>query len=304
MFLILLAATAPCSAPELHALDFWEGSWNVQDRQTGSFDGDDVVAKMLGGCALRESWTDASGERGESVFWFDASSKRWKQVWVTSAGAFKEKVQVEAPSGALRFQGEVPRKEGGTALDRTTLTPLRDGRVSQVIERSIDGGKTWTRWEGIYSRKPPQCASAAHRRLDFWLGDWDTRVKARTKAGWAVGKGSNHVAAADNGCTIVEDFHADGPAGPWTGHSVSQFSPKEGRWRQTWVDESNAYLAFTGGPEGKDFAFYGEPRAGRRMRMVFADIRADGFAWRWEASTDEGKSWSPQLLIDYTRHRP
>ena len=98
MFLILLAATAPCSAPELHALDFWEGSWNVQDRQTGSFDGDDVVAKMLGGCALRESWTDASGERGESVFWFDASSKRWKQVWVTSAGGVSV-VVVEQASG-------------------------------------------------------------------------------------------------------------------------------------------------------------------------------------------------------------
>ena len=26
----------------------------------------------------------------------------------------------------------------------------------------------------------------------------------------------------------------------------------------------------------------GEPRDGRQMRMVFANITADGFAWRWE----------------------
>jgi hypothetical protein len=28
-------------------------------------------------------------------------------------------------------------------LDRTTLTPLGNGRVRQVIETSRDGGKTW-----------------------------------------------------------------------------------------------------------------------------------------------------------------
>ncbi|MCA1828061.1 MAG: hypothetical protein LC689_14120 [Myxococcales bacterium] len=28
------------------------------------------------------------------------------------------------------------------------------------------------------------------------------------------------------------------------------------------------------------------------------------FSWRWEATTDEGKTWTPQMLIDYTRHQP
>ncbi|HWE24568.1 MAG TPA: DUF1579 family protein [Myxococcales bacterium] len=300
---LLAAATVPCSGPELRALDFWEGNWDVKDAQTGEFDGDNVITKVLAGCALREGWTDAAGNRGESLFYFDWSKKKWKQVWVTTAGAFKEKTQVDAPAGAVRFQGEVPGKEGGRALDRTTLTPLRDGRVSQVIERSTDGGKTWTKWEGIYSRKNAQCTSAEHRQLDFWLGDWDATIKARTTDGWAAAKGSNHVTVADNGCTVVEDFHADGPAAPWTGRSVSQFATKERKWRQTWVDEANDYLAFIGGTEGKDFVLYGEPHDGRQMRMVFANITADAFAWRWEASTDGGKSWTPQLLIDYARHK-
>lgn len=304
MILLLLAAVAaPCSAPELHALDFWEGSWDVKDGQTGAFDGDNVIAKILAGCALRENWTDAAGNRGESLFFFDWSKKKWKQVWVTSEGAFKEKTQIEAPAGSIRLQGEVPRKDGGVALDRTTLTALPDGRVSQVIERSTDGGTSWTKWEGVYSRRKQQCTTAEHHRLDFWLGDWDATVKARNGDRWVVAKGSNHVTAADNGCSIVEDFHADGPGAPWTGRSVSQFSPKDGKWRQTWVDEGNEYLSFAGGLEGKDFAFYGEPRNGRQMRMVFANITPGGFSWRWEASADGGKSWAPQLLIDYTRHK-
>ena len=169
----------------------------------------------------------------------------------------------------------------------------------------MDGGKTWTKWEGLYSRKKTPCTSAEHRQMDFWLGDWDAVVKARKapeKDEWVQANGSNHVTAGDNGCTIVEDFHADGPAGPWTGRSISQFQPALGKWRQTWVDENNSYLAFTGGAEGKDFALYGEPRNGRQMRMVFASIRPDGFAWRWEASLDGGKTWRPQLFIEYKRH--
>jgi len=227
LFVLLAAGSLSCSAPELHALDFWEGSWDVKDGRTGEFAGDNVITKVLGECAVRESWTDAAGNRGESLFYFDWSKRKWKQVWVTTAGAFKEKTQIDAEAGALRFQGEVPRKEGGHALDRTTLTPLRDGRVSQVIERSTDGGKTWTKWEGVYSRKDRHCTSAEHHQLDFWVGDWDATIRARTKDGWALAKGSNHVTVSDNGCTIVEDFHADGPAAPWTGRSVSQFSARD-----------------------------------------------------------------------------
>jgi hypothetical protein len=39
--------------------------------------------------------------------------------------------------------------------DRTTLTPLPDGRVRQLIETSNDDGRSWeTRFEGFYRRRP------------------------------------------------------------------------------------------------------------------------------------------------------
>jgi hypothetical protein len=55
----------------------------------------------------------------------------------------KEKRLVEDYVGGVRFQGELPLRDGSTLLDRTTLTPLPDGRVRQVIEQSRDGGKSW-----------------------------------------------------------------------------------------------------------------------------------------------------------------
>jgi hypothetical protein len=43
----------------------------------------------------------------------------------------------------VRFQGEIPKPDGTSYLDRTTLSPLSGNRVRQVIEISRDGGKTW-----------------------------------------------------------------------------------------------------------------------------------------------------------------
>lgn len=53
----------------------------------------------------------------------------------------------------VRFQGELPREDGSLVLDRTTLSPLPDGRVRQVIETSTDGGRTWeVGFDAYYSR--------------------------------------------------------------------------------------------------------------------------------------------------------
>ncbi len=35
--------------------------------------------------------------------------------------------------------------------------------------------------------------------------------------------------------------------------------------------------------------------------MVFSDIEADAFRWRWERSEDGGTTWSELWVIDYRR---
>ena len=139
----------------VHALDFWIGEWEVF-LAGGTKDGHNRIEKLLGGFALQENWTELDGHEGKSWFYYYRPEKRWKQVWVTDGGFVKEKVQVaDAPPGSVRFRGEIPLKDGGTQLDRTTLTPLPDGRVRQIIEQSADGGKTWrTGYDAIYVRKP------------------------------------------------------------------------------------------------------------------------------------------------------
>ena len=280
-----------CAGPEYHALDFWLGSWDVATAQ--GFDGDNTLTRALGGCAVREQWTDAAGWQGESLFTWDRARQRWQQVWITANGDWHEAWQVPGPAGAVKFAS--PK---GT----TTLRKLPDGRVSQLIESP--GQKPW---EGFYSAKASPCTTPQHHELDFWLGDWTAKIRARkTPAGeeWQESTASNHVSRGDNGCTIVEDFHAAGPGAPWTGRSVSQL--QHDQWRQTWVDESNSFLAFTGGKQGAEFILTGEPKplpdgGTRQMRMVFSEIAKDSFRWRWEGTRDGGHTWRPQLFIDYAR---
>ncbi len=131
--------------------------------------------------------------------------------------------------------------------------------------------------------------------FDFWLGEWDCSFDG----GHAV----NSVTREFGGAVIREDFMADQPRS-WRGMSVSVHDETAG-WRQTWVDESGNYWAFAGS------LVEGDPSFGtttpvdaenRYKRMVFSDITADGFAWRWESSPDR-ETWTVDWQIRY-RRRP
>ena len=140
-------ANHPCEQePAYHKLDFWLGHGDVVDTQDGTKGGENIIEKILDGCAIVENWheLDPRGADGKSLSYYQRTTKQWKQVWVTAMGPIEEKKLVEElKDGGVRFQGEIPKPDGMSHVDRTTLTPLKDDRVRQVIEISRDGGNTW-----------------------------------------------------------------------------------------------------------------------------------------------------------------
>lgn len=135
-------------------LDFWIGEWTVYTG--GKKAGDNRIEKILGGCAVAEFWVGRQGGKGQSLFFIDTDG-HWQQVWVTewaaNPGGVKQKTHVEMEGDSVRFQGEISHPEHGRYLDRTTLTPLQDGSVRQLIEISTDGGKTWqVTFDAVYER--------------------------------------------------------------------------------------------------------------------------------------------------------
>lgn len=148
---------AGCTSADFHVLDFWVGRWDVfvGKQEVGR----DHVAKLLDDCAITEDWTGLNGQLGNSLFYYMPATKTWKQVWVTNRalapGGVKEKtLTARLPDGSVVFQGEIAQRNGGVYLDRTTLTPLKNGDVHQVIAMSTDGGLTWeTTFDGLYVRE-------------------------------------------------------------------------------------------------------------------------------------------------------
>ena len=92
---------------------------------TARKDGTNVIEKVLRGCAIIENWQDVGRRvKAKACSTTSAATKQWKQVWVTDAGPMKEKKLIEEfKGGAVRFQGEIPHRDGSSHLDRTTLTP-------------------------------------------------------------------------------------------------------------------------------------------------------------------------------------
>jgi hypothetical protein len=152
------------------------------------------------------------------------------------------------------------------------------------------------------------CAAPEFRQLDFWIGDWDVAVHARsspTSDQWADARGHQHVEAILGGCAISEHFTAEGPPVPWSGASYSMWQPQQATWRQTWVDDSGGYIALHGGPERDGFVLYGEPRdAGgtqTQMRMVFSAVTPTSLHWEWQQTSDGWTTASPVMQIEYRR---
>ncbi len=145
-------APPPCSTAEHRQFDFWLGEWEV--REAGKVAGINRITRILGGCALREEWSGASGTTGTSLNMYDAVRKRWHQTWVDDKGNVLL-LDGEWKGGRMVLEGERPVPGGKISRERITWTPQAGGRVRQLWESSEDSGKTWqVAFDGIYSRKP------------------------------------------------------------------------------------------------------------------------------------------------------
>ena len=137
-------------------------------------------------------------------------------------------------------------------------------------------------------------SSSGPTALDFWLGDW--------ACSWEGGEGRNRVTKEMDGRVVVERFESLEPE-RWSGMSVSVFDEEQG-WRQTWVDSTGNYWALDGSLHTEGFSFsVTEEEDGSEVekRMVFSNVEADTFDWRWERSEDGGETWTKLWFIDYRR---
>lgn len=130
--------------------------------------------------------------------------------------------------------------------------------------------------------------------LDFWLGDWDCT--------WDGGRATNSIDRILDGRVIRERFESHEPH-RWSGTSMSAYETHSGTWRQTWVDSAGVYWHFVGELVGGNMAFATpEPVDEDQLykRMIFHNLGADEFDWRWECSPDRD-TWETRWQLHYER---
>ena len=155
-----------------------------------------------------------------------------------------------------------------------------------------------------FAQQPPQygCDSPESKQLDFWIGEWELTYKSGDK----VAQSRNRITKTLDGCAILEEFQ--GPPGtPLIGRSHSVFDRASKQWKQTWVDNTGAYLDLTGGllADGRMHFAREAIQNGKkvRTRMVWDDVKSDSLRWTWQRSDDDGATWKPLWEIEYRRAR-
>lgn len=85
-------------------------------------------------------------------------------------------------------------------------------------------------------------AQSNENSMNFWVGKWH--------AYWADSlRGTNDITKTLGEKVVEENFISKD--GTFSGRSWSVFDSASNSWRQTWVDNTGAYLTFTGGREMK-----------------------------------------------------
>ncbi len=141
--------------------------------------------------------------------------------------------------------------------------------------------------------------------FDFWVGEWEATW---TDPDGFTAKGKNIITKILDGKVIHENFSVlTGQSKGFKGQSVSVLDGRTGQWKQTWVDNQNSYLPFTGGADGSSRFFAQEfvtPKGVTvKQKMVFRNITPGAFDWDWLKSTDGGATWTNAWQIRYTRMR-
>ena len=152
---------------------------------------------------------------------------------------------------------------------------------------------------GAQTPKAAPCVGAEYRTLDFWVGDW----VAEDAQGKAIG--TNRITRDEYGaCVITEHFRMND--GSMIGHSVSMYRPGLKQWRQNWVDSQGGYFDLVGGPvTGSDHIFVFENKRVTEQqlhqRMIFQNVKADSFTWRWQRRAKADEAWADSWVIHYKR---
>lgn len=140
-----------CVGGEAGSFNFLIGKWRGEERASMAKDAASVstseveIKQILGGCVLQEMWeVSANGKKLFSAILhraFDVKSGKWMLSYIDDAQNFQV-YEGRKDKEIWRFYRE-RIADGKPVQIRITWTPAENG-FTQTVERSTDGGQTWS----------------------------------------------------------------------------------------------------------------------------------------------------------------
>jgi hypothetical protein len=152
---------------------------------------------------------------------------------------------------------------------------------------------------GLMAAGPAPAAIEDQMLYEPLIGDWEfDNEYFREDGSIERARGEWHFAWALEGRAIVDLWTyprlseraetGEGPGG--LGVTVRTYDQKTASWNVSWNDANGRFLLLKGRRVGEEIVQEGREE-GRILRWIIYDVAPDSFAWRAEASLDEGGSW-------------
>ena len=153
----LLAQTdAPMKeSPDTQYYDFWPGKWvEVIEGRADTSATTFTVKRSIHPAAFKEDWRqvyDGGSHRSTALRAWDQVTERWMFTWVSDNALFQ--VWEGHKIGEDWYILKEFEINGEVILSRQAWLPEGKNRVVRVLERSTDGGRSWTtRYRGVFER--------------------------------------------------------------------------------------------------------------------------------------------------------
>ena len=142
----------------------------------------------------------------------------------------------------------------------------------------------------------PGCIAREAAEFDFWVGSWTGT--------WTDAQGTATASdiVINAGCEIDEKFTAARFLGHdrYSATSRSHWDLVLGKWVQDYRDSVGERSRWLGGFANGAMTLVGPQVGGRQQRVIWRDIRSDGWTWEYDSSAD-GQTWSALVVVSYRR---
>jgi hypothetical protein len=145
--------------------------------------------------------------------------------------------------------------------------------------------------------------------FDFEVGDWRVHHRIKRPSGeWYEFDGTCSLRLLMNGAANVEEHVFARPTGTTYGVAMRAYDAEKNHWSIWWVD--SRYLSLMGDPAigrfengvGNFYSDYTDPQGKAvRGRLQWSQITPTSAHWEQSQSSDGGKTWEPNWIMQFER---